>query len=155
MELNYFGANAQFFQFRFRGCCQCPQCPNLEKRCICPKVIQLHLIRTLSSFLIKHRNLNWKHFTYAWFVDLFRIISILTKLYPIYRKLNHLEELELGFNYITELNPSGMSNLKNMKHFSILGCRGSPLKIQSNTFRFFQYPNFLVYVLSWTGMAEF
>ena len=75
-----------------------------------------------------------------------RIIFILTKLYPIYRKLNHLEELELGFNYITELNPSGMSNLKNLKHFSILGCRGSPLKIHSNTFRFFQCPNFLVYI---------
>ena len=27
--------------------CQCPRCPNLEKPCICPKVIQLHLLRTL------------------------------------------------------------------------------------------------------------
>ena len=28
-----------------------------------------------------------------------------------------------------------MSHLKNLKHFSILGCRGSPLKIEPNTFR--------------------
>ena len=27
--------------------CQCPWCQNLEKQCICPKVIQLHLLRTL------------------------------------------------------------------------------------------------------------
>ena len=27
-----------------------------------------------------------------------------------------------------------MSNLRNLKHFSILGCRGSPLRIQANTF---------------------
>ena len=31
--------------------CQCPRCPNLEKRCICPKVIQLHLLRTLRFWL--------------------------------------------------------------------------------------------------------
>ena len=30
--------------------CQCPRCPNLEKRCICPKVIQLHLLRTLVRY---------------------------------------------------------------------------------------------------------
>ena len=27
--------------------CQCPLCPHLERRCICPKVIQLHPLRTL------------------------------------------------------------------------------------------------------------
>ena len=28
--------------------CQCPRCPNLEKRCICPKVIQLRLPNVFS-----------------------------------------------------------------------------------------------------------
>ena len=32
--------------------CQCPRCPNLEKRCICPKVIQLHLLRTLTFYYL-------------------------------------------------------------------------------------------------------
>lgn len=50
-----------------------------------------------------------------------------------FEHIEHLETLEIGLNYIEELAPSDLTSLKNLKHFSIFGCKG-PLEIRPNAF---------------------
>ena len=69
-------------------------------------------------------------------LDLLRSLDLsqnqLSQVPQFSKHFSHLEQLEIGLNYFSELN--SLENLKNLKHFSMKGCK-IPLQIDEKTFK--------------------